>query len=444
MSLLSATANRLSRFKGPTLSSMVDQGLQSGTNFVATAVIASCYDKHVFAEFVLLIATTQITLALHRSYVILPFIMDQSHPLTKASASGWFVVSSLFAAVPAFLMAAAWFLTPAIPKLADFTSVFGYAVFLCPALSAYEFGRRCMYQQEKYRPATLAAAIAGLGYAIGIAVSATTRSGYGPAIIGYTIGSAIAAFVAGGVLKDRIRLTRATTTAWLHQIKPATWHFASGLAHMTYTSALPLLIPFVGTKETIAAYGAARGLVNPVMTARTALDTIEKPKASKAYLRHGLDALKAVLRQMRNKLLLLTAPAVLVLVLGGWWILPTVYGSGYEDQYGVLLICVATVVVMLLSQPLESQLVLTQRSHELVIAKVSSASIGLAAVYLLAGPYEASGVATAALLASLASLATMAASCHLRTAHPSGLTHEAPPDRSTSKESDKNTKAASA
>lgn len=408
-------ARVLAKLRGSTLASLYDQGVQSGLNFAAAMLLAWKYAdrKEEFADFVMVVAVLQVTMAFHRSLIVLPFIMTQSRERPSSTAGGWWMLNLLFLAATSALLAIGWAVCEAVPSLAGYARVARLSLVLCPAVLAYEFSRRWMYQIERYPFSNLAATLLGLGYAGGVAVAMMRAGGIEAAIYGYAAGAVAAALTLAGLFLGELRWSADTWRDYRPLLPAQSWHLLSSVAHMTYTTAMPLLIPFFGSKETVAAYGAARTLVNPVMTARTALDSVEKPKASKALERNGIAAMQRVLHQMRNKLLLLAGPVLLVLTLFGGVLLGRV---GYGDQYPVLVICVGAVLAILVAQPYESRLVLTRNSRALLVSKIASGVLSVAALAVLTQPLDAVGAALASLVAGLVSFAVMRSACRKSTA----------------------------
>ena len=407
------------RLRGSTIAALYDQGVQSALNFLAVLLMVRAVDRGSdtlgtaaddVPDFVLTIAALQVVMAVHRSLVVLPFIMTQSRDDSESDAGGWWVLNLGFVVVSAAVLAGVWMLLASVPSLAAFERVGWFSLVLCPAVVAYEFGRRWMYQIERYAFSNLAATLMGLGYASGIAVTSFSGGGAAATVYGYATGSAVAALVLAGFFLGHLRWSHHT---WrdLRPLLPAQgWHLLSSLANMSYTTALPLLIPFFGSKEVAGTYGAIRQLVNPVLTARTALDSVEKPKAAKALGRDGVPAMQRVLRQMRTRLLALGGPALLVMALFGPAVLDW-YGKRYDGTYPVLLASIGAVLMILVAQPYESRLVLTRNSRALLWAKIASGGFGVLTLALLVPPLGPLGAAIASLAAGVSSYAAMKLFC---------------------------------
>ncbi|MFG1239290.1 hypothetical protein V5F63_19030 [Xanthobacter autotrophicus DSM 597] len=392
--------NLIRKLFRPTIGAIYDQLLQSGCNFIALLVLASLLPIEDFAAFALAFALWQVLQGLQRSLVVLPFIVGQPSGQGKEHPCQWAYLNLVFvmAMLASLLLALA--LVESVGILPWLQKPLELSLFAVPGLGVYEFARRLMYQLGRYVDASIMSTILAIFYLGGIASSHV----FAPSSLYVALGIAAGALLAASYGHWRVRHDLRTPSlsafrVWRSRVDQIAWHLLSYIAHASYTSALPLVVGFFARPEVVAAFSVTRALVTPALTASTAIDSIDKPRASRAYATNGYAGLKASIAQTRRTLWILTVPFVLFISIFSQDILHLLYGDKFAGTSLTVIGWALFIVLTVTNQPEETRLIITQRSQTLFVSKLLSSIVALGLAPALIPPYGTLGAVTAAVSA---------------------------------------------
>lgn len=370
---------RLKKLIRPSTGAMYDQVVQSGCNFLALLLLARLLSKDVFASFALAVAIWQVASGFHRSLIVLPFIVQHSTGGGKVPATQWTYPSLALIAIITALLLAGWGVSAETDLWPWLAPALELAVLIVPGMLIYEFARRLMYQMDRFLDASVmstilgAFSLAGIGGAYlsgGSALLAAAGMGTG-ALVGACYGHA-------RVIHETGRPRRDAFVEWLEQAPRTGWHLLSYLAHATYTTALPLIVAGLSTPAVVATFSVTRNLVTPAFVASTAIDSVDKPRAGRAFAKDGLPGLSRALGRTRLMLLALTLPFVLLVCVFSQQILHLFYGDKYLGTQLTIILWAVFVVLMTLNQPEETRLIIIQKTQALFWAKLAGCAVALA------------------------------------------------------------------
>lgn len=395
----------IKRLYRPTTASMYDQAIQSGSNFLSLACLANVYPTAVIGEFILVISLMQIIIGLQRSVVVLPFITTQSTDQRLDSAGGWFIVNLIFVAASMTVLLLMWVAAFFLESAAIHPQTIALASMLTPSLACYEFCRRWMYQTGRYPVASGIATLLGVMYLAGVVLSMATGYGISIAIAGYAAGGIAAVAITTWCYRREICDVSVALEEWLGLRRSIGWHLLSSVAHLSYTSAMPFMVALAGNQSMVAIFGATRAIVTPFLTAASALDSVEKPRASRAFASGGAPALWKSAISTGRILLAIAAPGLLLVLILGPWILGVAFGPAYRQHYPLLLVWSLSVILILLNQPVETCMIILQKTRELFLSKVVGCLLGMLAVFVLVPYVHSIGAVIAVVLAVFIALA---------------------------------------
>jgi O-antigen/teichoic acid export membrane protein len=183
------------------------------------------------------------------------------------------------------------------------------------------------------------------------------------------------------------------------------WSAASSLAYSGYNFAVQAILAAIAGPSAVGAYAAVRTLTQPVGTLIQAIDTVDKPRAGRAYAERGINGLWVVIRKSWAWLIALSLPYLVAISYFSSEVLAIAYGDRYADVSGLVVLWSAVMLVMLFTQPLETGLYVIRRPDLLFKGRAVSAVLVLSATPFLISAWSASGALSALILGwSLAGL----------------------------------------
>jgi O-antigen/teichoic acid export membrane protein len=165
------------------------------------------------------------------------------------------------------------------------------------------------------------------------------------------------------------------------------------------------ILAAIAGPSAVGAYAAVRTLTQPVGTLIQAIDTVDKPRAGRAYAERGINGLWVVIRKSWAWLIALSLPYLVAISYFSSEVLAIAYGDRYADVSGLVVLWSAVMLVMLFTQPLETGLYVIRRPDLLFKGRAVSAVLVLSATPFLISAWSASGALSALILGwSLAGL----------------------------------------
>lgn len=187
-----------------------------------------------------------------------------------------------------------------------------------------------------------------------------------------------------------------------HWVRTSTPLFLMSVAQLIISQQADILI--VGTMLTArdaATYGAASQLALPIGMAAASVTYVAQPMVADLYSRGELGRLRALVRATTWATTLIAIPAGVFLVLAGRWLL-ALYGDGFVEGHGVLMLLVGTQVIGAVVGTFAGHL-LTMTAHERDAAWiiVSSAALNVVLAVVLTPRLGPIGTAAATLLTAV-------------------------------------------
>mgnify|MGYP000886988948 CR=1 FL=1 len=394
--------------------SLVEQGLISAANFLALLALARNFDAHDFGTFSFAWLTLQFVVNLHRSAVVVPFVIHTAEPgALVAEAPAWrrlnlWITALNVAALAGIAAALPLFRAPDWMAAAFLMA----AVFVVPAF-VYEFKRRWLIQIDRFGTAVWAAATYAGVQAAGIGVALATGSLWA-AVAGFTAANGTAALVCA---------LRTPRMAW-PEAPPAFvpflrrlahfigWSVMSNLAYNGYGHIPPLILGAMAGPVPVAVFTAVRNFTQPLSTLSTAIDNFDKPRAARALAVDGPAGLRRALAHTTAAMAAFTLPYLALLVAFGSPAVELVYGDRYGDPVHAIWWFAAIHVAVVFVYPVETALFILRRPDLLFRGRLVSAATGIGlclalvpywglsgAMAGITGGIVASGLAAAFLLA---------------------------------------------
>ena len=182
------------------LASFAEQGIQGVANVIVNVILARNLSHEGFASIGTMIGIHFFVLGMHRTAIVLPFILDSTgdEAAERAAEGRWWWLNLLSLGVIAAALAGGSLLAKALltsPSALWFVQGLAHTVIVTPALLFFEFGRRVLYQ----RHLPLTAFVASLVYMLLLLGTAymVTRTSTSAAIASL---SWVVAGVGGGIV----------------------------------------------------------------------------------------------------------------------------------------------------------------------------------------------------------------------------------------------------
>jgi O-antigen/teichoic acid export membrane protein len=382
----------------PRIASFADQGLQGAANVLASALIARSLSHSDFAIIGLMIGAHYFAWGLHRSAVVLPYILDAvDGDIARKDAAWWWIGAVVSFALGAALLAggAAWRAFGG--GSAWIGEAMMWAALTSPALCLLEFVRRALYQRDR---ALLAASCSGI-YAVGLVGGAGAvlllQGDLRAAALCWPLSALTACAFGLAFTRPGAPRPRTISILWAPHRKFALEMGLTSVPYSIYTTTVVMLVGLFSGPLAAAGFTAGRTLTNPAMAVVSAIDTLDKPRAVRALAADGLDGLAGSIGRTRRTVVLLTGPYLLILAVGAPWILDKAFGSGYgEFALGVQLLAVSFFMTGL-NQPSETALIVLKASRTMLVIRSVVASLTVAGLWAFGATWGFVGCAAAIL-----------------------------------------------
>lgn len=397
------------------LASFGEQGLQGVANLAVNVILARGLSHEGFATIGVMLGIHYFVLGLHRTAVVLPFILDASGDEAAALRAErrwwWLNLASLgvIAAVLALASATVALATVGHPEDRWFSDGLLLTVPVTPALLLFEFGRRVLYQRRLPATAALASAVylvLNLGTALVVSHAAPTPAAGGLSWIVAGLGGAAVATLAAPPGRPRLR---EGWRLWWANRSFAFWQALTNLPYAVYNSSVVVVVGLFGGAGAAAAFTAARTLTNPAISMVTAVDSLDKPRAARGLAAGGLAGLRGSVGRTRRLLAILTGVYLGALVVFARPVLHLAFGDAYADQVDEIRVLALAFFLISMNQPSETFLIVLRASKLLLATRIVAAAVAVASL-ALAKPYGLMGACLALLLTHVINLANLRAS----------------------------------
>ena len=243
-----------------------------------------------------------------------------------------------------------------------------------PALLAYEYTRRYLYQTRHYW-AILKMVFVYFGvYAALFLLAVITTVTIWKAVLALLGAAALAAILPlfGTLRLHRVPVADVFAT-WYETRRFTGWQLLTFFANQAYDNAMNLILAALSGRLDIAAYSATRMLIRPVNVVVSGVDKIDKPRAGRAMAKDGMAGLRRSIGGTRRTVLLLGLPYVLLIVVFAEGAMQFVYGDKYAGYTNELYLCAAVATMIMLLQPLDTMLVILRNSRTQFLCTLAGA-----------------------------------------------------------------------
>jgi O-antigen/teichoic acid export membrane protein len=239
-----------------------------------------------------------------------------------------------------------------------FSIAFALSAVTTTATLAYEFQRRILFLQRKSLTVVLCALTYFLLAGVGVAIVMFWLRNVTAAAMGLFI-AALAAAIVGWSRRDPLP----GPSVRIHDhLGIVGWNLLSFLPYAVYNNGMLLIVGAVSDARAVALFTASRLFTAPVQTLLQAIDSVDKPRARRMFASDGSVGLSRSLNGTRRSLLALGLPYLVLIAAGAGFIVPTLFGTRFPGMVEAVRAWSIVALLMLLSQPLETGLLVLHKS----------------------------------------------------------------------------------
>lgn len=345
------------------LLSLVEQALISGANFLLLLGLGRAFPAEAFGLFSFAYISLQFLLNLHRSIVVVPFIIHTAEN-GALSREGW-----LWHKLNGAVILLAILVLGGVAGGAGLAGLPGWmgqafllaAAFVLPVF-VYEFLRRWSIQIGRY----------GLVVAAGAVYAAVVAGGVALALHAHSLTDAALAYIGANLAAATVLAWPALSTAgqdaslgmvsFLRGLKRfLTWSLLANFAYNGFNQLPALILGAMAGPVPVGTFQALRNLTQPLNIIGTAVDNFDKPRAARALAEGGREAMTAQLRRTTKALVTSSVPYMVLIGIFAEPALRLIYADRYQGFEGVLYFWLGLNVLMLASYPFETGLMLLRR-----------------------------------------------------------------------------------
>lgn len=383
---------------------ITEQALLSLVNFGLALILTRVMEKSDWAIFSLGLVFVLFAQGFQRALISLPFAtMVTSEELVRNTRHFWknrntkvTLGSMLFLG----LLSAAW--NQIIPEKWIAQSLI-LATIMTPGYFIQEFARRILIQQGKikqcvYFAATYLLLITLLGLTLNFIAQPITWA-IGISASGCSIGLLMLLISSSNAQPDTLPNDDLSTKA-NHFSK---WALLCHIAYSGYTTGVQLILSYICGAPAMAIFSATRNLVQPINSLIGAIDSVDKPRAARAFATNGYSAMFSSLKKTVFALVLLGGTYLVICSFAGGIVLQYIYSGKYGEPWQEIWLWCFVSFVMLAAQPTESGLYVAQKPDALFFNRLGSAFIGLLLAFLLVPQHGVAGALVALAVGWMAS-----------------------------------------
>jgi O-antigen/teichoic acid export membrane protein len=371
---------------------LIEQALLSLVNFGLALLLARILDKSAWGTYSLGFVLMLFVQGFQRALVSIPITtMATDDPTLARTIVFWCHINVRIIASSVIglgLGAGLWYLLLPDKWIAESVLI---ASFLVPGFFMQEFWRRILIQTGKIKSCAVHAFIYFV--LIGLLMILLSRFPATPMV--WAIGVSASALAAGLLMSKQFSeqpsspVGQSALSARI--VDFGKWAILSHIAYSAYTTGIQLVLSFIAGAPAMGNFSAVRNLVQPINTFIGAIDSVDKPRASKAFAKGGFPAMFASLRKTLLILAMLGGGYLLACAASGGFIINWIYNDRYGTPWKEVWLWCLVALAMLLAQPTESGLYVAQRPDALFQNRVVSAVIGLGTAAVLVPYMEVAG-----------------------------------------------------
>jgi len=401
--ILGPVERRIGSGAASRLYALADQGASGLANLIAFALFARALPVTQFGAIGMMMGLYYFIAGFHRSAIVLPFTTDHragrhGHLAHQEDSAWWWLGLALTVLLS---LAAALFGLAVVPMgrvwaaAAWVTEPLLLTAMIAPAMLLWEFARRWLYKIERADMVGLCSTI----YSLLLVGTAWAASRIMPNTLGaasaWVISSLGALLIALAILRP-VRADRSTTLRLIRDNKAnAGWLAATNLPYSMYSSAsIVVLIGILVGPVAAAVFSAARTITNPAISLVSAIDSIDKPRAARAYAHTGMAGLRSVVHRSRLSIALATGVYLGLVAIFATTLIAFAFKGRYAGLEQEVRLLALGFFLFGLNLPSETLLIVLRAGRTMLAIRTITALATIAALALGAA-YGVSGMALA-------------------------------------------------
>lgn len=385
------------------LYAVADQGSSGVANILAFALLGRKLPVGQFGAIGMMIGLHYFIAGFHRSAVVLPFTTDHRADRealdTHREDTAWWWLGFALAILLSMVMAlgglAVGWVGRTVPSWRWLADPLLLTALISPTMLVWEFARRWLYKIERAD----IVALCSIAYFVGLVAVAWVVSHHSPSAFAGALGWVAASLGAlmfalpfvrpggfdGGVAARLVRSNRAE----------ASWLAATNLPYSVYSSAsIVVLIGLLVGSVAAAVFSAARTLTNPAISLVSAIDSIDKPRAARAFARDGMPGLRSIVHRSRLSIALATGLYLGLVALFAGPLIAFAFKGQYAGLEREVRLLALGFFLFGLNLPSETMLIVLRAGRTMLTVRTVTAIATIAAL-AIGSAYGVSGMAIA-------------------------------------------------
>ncbi|QJU57270.1 hypothetical protein HL653_05190 [Sphingomonas sp. AP4-R1] len=401
--LLDPVERRIGAGRAARLYAVADQGSSGVANIIAFALLGRSLPVGQFGAIGMMIGLHYFIAGFHRSAVVLPFTTDHRADGGGDGAhkedTGWWWLGFALAILLSIAIALAGLVVGAVGRtlpswrwLADPLLLTG---LISPAMLVWEFARRWLYKIERADIVS----VCSLAYFVMLGLVSWLVSRHAPSAYAGALGWVAASLAALALALPTLRpglFDRAAATRLIRENRAeAGWLAATNLPYSVYSSAsIVVLIGLLVGSVAAAVFSAARTLTNPAISLVSAIDSIDKPRAARAFARDGMPGLRSVVQRSRLSIALATGLYLGLVALFAGPLIAFVFKGQYAGLEREVRLLALGFFLFGLNLPSETMLIVLRAGRAMLTVRTITAVATIAAL-AIGSAHGVSGMAIA-------------------------------------------------
>lgn len=354
-----------------------EQALISGSNFLLYLFAARNLPKESWGELSLALGFILVIQGFQRAFVTIPMVTTDSGLSEFNLSIGFWKRVQLSVSLGLLLFVLVGYVLSVLFYEPWIQRTLLYSMLLLIPLFYLEFARRIIVMSSGAKRLVGMA----VAYVLGLLLIVGGGSAYGYAgnvwvfVSALAVASLASLYVAGVPLFASSRTDSDSPWCAASLWQFGRWAAASSLAYTGYNFAIQGLLAAMSGPVAVGVFAAARNLIQPINTLIQAVDTVDKPRAGRAFAATGIDGLRSVTRRSWKAMLVVGLPYLCLVYVFSDSILNLFYGEKYADGGSAVRLWCFVALAMIFAQPLETCLYVIKHPDWLFYTRISSAML---------------------------------------------------------------------
>lgn len=359
---------------------LTDQIFFSISSLIQTFAYARLLSPSDFGYYSVVVSLCVFLQSVQRAILILPMIVSIRASQKKIGRE-WILISRIILAVCLLLgLIAAFTIWITHYNSNQWKTCLVVSFAVCSYLW-YDFTRRCFFLVGHFARAASSSSIYLLSNFAGVVVAYLLGANF----LIVTLAFAFSTLIAAGIARLIVVHFEEEASRSLRDVinefgRVAGWNLAALAPYAIYTSAMPAILALLAGPAAAGGFAATRVVISPITMLVSAIDNTDKPRASRAFVSGGTEALAASLLATFRSLLTVGLPYLLVIIVVPGMALHVLLGSKYIGQSNVGQMWAVVGFFMLMAQPVEAGLVVLRRSDSYFWSRLTAALVLIVAL----------------------------------------------------------------